>query len=414
MDKEKESENLQLSSDEVAMRVGLLTDLLQCGTQMVVSTYTVSGTLLTTNAKHAIYDTLFRSSGRLDEAIALGRENSGPLIITTKYGLMWSVIYEQDEDAEADLLYTLGPVLSSPLMEETIADILKNPQIRASWKPKFIRYLKAIKTIPVPEFFRDTMMLHYCVTGRYIKASEMTFQSFEEPDDASSGRRGNYADFFAFESGIINYIRTGDIHYKEKIPSASSTLHLFEAIIGESIPVARQYATVFCGHCIQAAIEGGISPDSAYTKSAIYLKNLTIATTNAEIMQVCHCLFEDLLFQVHNHKGRPAWSKEIVACTDYIDAHPCEKLGIDLLADRIGYSRYYLSKKFKTETGMSINSYIKKSRIEHASYLLVTTRMSIDDISEQLHFGNRNFFSKVFKDETGSSPAQFREAHRHF
>ena len=137
MDKEKESENLQLSSDEVAMRVGLLTDLLQCGTQMVV--------------------------------------NSGPLIITTKYGLMWSVIYEQDEDAEADLLYTLGPVLSSPLMEETIADILKNPQIRASWKPKFIRYLKAIKTIPVPEFFRDTMMLHYCVTGRYIKASEMTF-----------------------------------------------------------------------------------------------------------------------------------------------------------------------------------------------------------------------------------------------
>ena len=63
---------------------------------------------------------------------------------------------------------------------------------------------------------------------------------------------------------------------------------------------------------------------------------------------------------------------------------------------------------------MSINSYIKKSRIEHASYLLVTTRMSIDDISEQLHFGNRNFFSKVFKDETGSSPAQFRESHRHF
>ena len=67
MDKEKESENLQLSSDEVAMRVGLLTDLLQCGTQMVVSTYTVSGTLLTTNAKHAIYDTLFRSSGRLTD-----------------------------------------------------------------------------------------------------------------------------------------------------------------------------------------------------------------------------------------------------------------------------------------------------------------------------------------------------------
>ena len=61
---------------------------------------------------------------------------------------------------------------------------------------------------------------------------------------------------------------------------------------------------------------------------------------------------------------------------------------------------------------MSVNSYVKKARIDRASYLLMSTDMNIDDISALLHFGNRNFFTKVFKEETGSTPAKFREDHK--
>lgn len=61
---------------------------------------------------------------------------------------------------------------------------------------------------------------------------------------------------------------------------------------------------------------------------------------------------------------------------------------------------------------MSVNSYVNKARIDRASYLLMSTDMNIDDISALLHFGNRNFFTKVFKEETGSTPAKFREDHK--
>ncbi len=61
---------------------------------------------------------------------------------------------------------------------------------------------------------------------------------------------------------------------------------------------------------------------------------------------------------------------------------------------------------------MSVNSYIKKARIYRASYLLMLTDMDIDDISAMLHFGNRNFFTKIFKEETGSTPAKFRDDHK--
>ena len=404
-----------LAPEEIETRVDYLTQLLQCNSTMIVSKYNLSGALIKTNASNMIYDTMLRYSKRLDDAIAFGKTNTSPIIITTDFGLMWSVVFEPDEEDQLTLLHTLGPILTSPMTEETINEILKNPSIRVKWKPKLVKYVKDIKVIPATEFFKDTLMLHYSVTGKYLKPSDITFLSFDESKTSNEDiRRGNYADFWALENSMTNFVRLGDIHYKEKIPSASSVLSAFQPLIGSSISDSRQLATIFCGQCIRAAIDGGISPDTAYTKSNIYLKNLASATTMAEFLTICRGLFEDLLFQVHNLSERPSYSKEVTACIDYIEAHSDEPLSIDYLAGRIGYSKYYLSKKFKAEVGQNINSYIKQARINRAKYLLVSTKTDIGEISDKLHFGNRNFFTRVFKEETGTTPAQFRADHIKF
>ncbi|MCR5101317.1 MAG: AraC family transcriptional regulator [Butyrivibrio sp.] len=405
--------NVSPAPENIESRITLLTELLQCNSRMIVSRYNLSGTLIYTNAENMIYDTMLRYSKRLDDAIAFGKTNSYPIIITTDYGLMWSVAFEPDESGNLTLLHTLGPILTSPMTDEIIEQIMKNPSIRIKWRPKLVKYLKDIKVIPATEFFKDTLMLHYCITGVYLKPSDITFLSFTNEDAAGHEKKsGNYAEFYALENSMADFIRNGDINYKEKIPSASAMLSSFQPMTDGSLTDARQMATIFCGLCIRAAIDGGISPDTAYTKSSIYLKNLSSITTFAEIMPICHNLFEDLLFQVHNLNDKPDYSKEVAACISYIETHTDESLNIEYLAERIGYSKYYMSKKFKSETGLSINSYIKKARIDRAAYLLVTTKMDIEEISEKLQFGNRNFFTKIFKEETGTTPAQFRENHK--
>lgn len=404
---------IALTSDEIHQRVSLLEQLLQCNSRIIVSRYNLSGALLSTNATSSIYDTMLRYSKRLDDAIAFGKTNSTPIVITSDFGLMWSVVFEPDESGQLEILHALGPVLTSPMSENTLNDLLKNPDIRVKWKPKLVKYIRDIKVIPATDFFKDTLMLHYCVTGIYLKPSDITFLRYDEKsDDEKKNITGNYADFWALENSMTNFIRKGDIHYKEKIPSASSVLNAFQPLLGVSASDAKTLATIFCGLCIRAAIDGGLSPDTAYTKSDIYLKNLSNTGTVAEIMNICNNLFEDLLFQVHNHEVKSVYSMEITTCIDYIETHTDDPLSIDALADRIGYSKYYLSKKFKAEVGMSINSYIKKARIDRASYLLMSTNMDIDDISAMLHFGNRNFFTKIFKEETGSTPAKFRDDHK--
>ena len=77
-----------------------------------------------------------------------------------------------------------------------------------------------------------------------------------------------------------------------------------------------------------------------------------------------------------------------------------------------GYTDYYFTKKFRKETGVSLTDYIKQARIEYAKILLITTRTGIDEISDSLRFRTRNYFSKVFREIVGITPAAYRERMR--
>ena len=106
-------------------------------------------------------------------------------------------------------------------------------------------------------------------------------------------------------------------------------------------------------------------------------------------------------------------SKYIQSTCDFIDLHASEKLSLTEIAGRIGYTEYYLSRKFKQEMGISINDYIKKVKVDKAKTLLTATDLSIQEICDQLNFGSRSFFSEIFRKVTGTPPASYREAHRH-
>ena len=80
-----------------------------------------------------------------------------------------------------------------------------------------------------------------------------------------------------------------------------------------------------------------------------------------------------------------------------------EKLSIADVARRAGCADYYLSRKFKAETGISLNDYIKRTKP-----LLLSTDLNVQEICERLHFGSRSFFAETFREVTGTTPAAFR------
>ena len=79
------------------------------------------------------------------------------------------------------------------------------------------------------------------------------------------------------------------------------------------------------------------------------------------------------------------------------------------LAALVGYTEYYLTHKFKAETGLCINDYIKFAKIERAKVLLKSTDQTVQEIAASLCFSTRNYFSRIFQEVTGQTPMEYRE-----
>lgn len=85
---------------------------------------------------------------------------------------------------------------------------------------------------------------------------------------------------------------------------------------------------------------------------------------------------------------------------------------IDDLAGALGYSKSYLFKVFKLETGTTINSFKKTVLINRAQSLLAKTDLSITEIADKLGFDTQSYFTKFFTLNARVTPTEYRKIHR--
>ncbi len=71
-----------------------------------------------------------------------------------------------------------------------------------------------------------------------------------------------------------------------------------------------------------------------------------------------------------------------------------------------------LRQQFRSQTGMTINHYLRQLRICHAQYLLQHSEQMIGEIAMQCGFEDSNYFSVVFSREVGMTPGQWRHRSR--
>jgi two-component system response regulator YesN len=103
----------------------------------------------------------------------------------------------------------------------------------------------------------------------------------------------------------------------------------------------------------------------------------------------------------------PAW--KLSRAFLYIRQHLYGELGLEQVADEVGLSPQYLSKRFREEYGKTFTEYVTTERIHRAKFLLGTTTRSIKSICTGAGYPDANYFSRVFKKETGLTPQQYRD-----
>jgi AraC-like DNA-binding protein len=97
---------------------------------------------------------------------------------------------------------------------------------------------------------------------------------------------------------------------------------------------------------------------------------------------------------------------------EYIRQNYNTKVGVSEIADFCHCSESYISHIFKRRTGVNINTYINKTRVEFSKHYLITTNDSMSDISINIGFNDPNYFSRVFTELIGCPPSEFRRRFR--
>ncbi len=96
----------------------------------------------------------------------------------------------------------------------------------------------------------------------------------------------------------------------------------------------------------------------------------------------------------------------------YIDSHYNKKeLSLDEVSRKADISPYYFSKIFKEETGRNFVEYVTEIRVNKAKELLRSGggELSMKEICGAVGYADPNYFSRIFKKNTGLTPTEYKE-----
>ena len=82
------------------------------------------------------------------------------------------------------------------------------------------------------------------------------------------------------------------------------------------------------------------------------------------------------------------------------------------IADRLNMTQEYLGSQFHKEVGESFSVYIRNYRLSKAKELLIGTQLKQYEVAERVGYTDAKYFARVFKENTGLSPAEYRKSHR--
>jgi AraC-like DNA-binding protein len=86
------------------------------------------------------------------------------------------------------------------------------------------------------------------------------------------------------------------------------------------------------------------------------------------------------------------------------------ELSLEDICQLVGMSRATLHRKLTALTGMSVSRYLRVLRLRKAKELLSTSGLNISEVAYAVGFGDPRYFSRVFSEEFGVTPAHFRHS----
>ena len=116
--------------------------------------------------------------------------------------------------------------------------------------------------------------------------------------------------------------------------------------------------------------------------------------------------FSHIMKQLEDNFGEITYSPVVVQSIHYIEKNYNRNINLEEISRFVHMNKNYFCKVFKEETGESFVSYHTKMRMSKAFELLQEDNSKACDIAEMLGYTNYQYFCKLYKKYIGLNPSQ--------
>ncbi len=102
----------------------------------------------------------------------------------------------------------------------------------------------------------------------------------------------------------------------------------------------------------------------------------------------------------------------VTSILKYVDQNIEQNLSIEKIAKDLGYSVSHISHAFKNNKNCTLKSFIVQKKLKFACDLLINTDFSVNEIQKRVHFSSKQHFYRIFKQNFGLLPNEYRTVNR--
>lgn len=321
-----------------------------------------------------------------------------------------NIFYGMFTDDEQNCVI-LGPVICEPLSDAQLRQYRKMHQLSKSAAISKTRYQRFLATI---------VFSYYLFTGRQTDQKSIKQANALLADDAQLNvmdlrnvqqeptETGTPQVSYAQEQESYRPIREGD---PDAIFRRMSN-DILHTITRQAQSDSKHYEYLVCTAITlsaRAAIQGGLNEATAYSLENLGKRRLEKCQSIPEYISLLRDTMIGFAGCVKDAKQDNAKQGYIEQSIAYINNHLSTPFTLQDIADDIGISPVYLSRRFTEVVGIGMKEYTKRLRLDAASNMLRYSKTDISDIAVHLCYSSQSYFGSVFKRYFGITPQKYRE-----
>lgn len=232
------------------------------------------------------------------------------------------------------------------------------------------------------------------------KQLDKVFYSYQE--------KGKTHNPYAQEQREQESIRSGDLESLKKSFQETYTGEV-GTLAKDPLRNVKNLGITLIALSSRSAIEGGVSPEIAYSLSDAYVLQIEDCLQPDEvisIIQQAEIYYTKLVQQCHINSGKNVL---VLNCKQEIHKRLHHRITVKELAKILNTTPNYLTQVFKKEENQTLTKYINSQKIKFAKQRLRYTDDDYDTIAYSFGFSSQSHFTYVFKNVTGITPKKYRD-----